>query len=185
MDTRITWAAESGDLAELIRLQRIHPHRARTVLELWEEDILKAQNLFFAGDKAGALASLGSIPDENAKRLEREPRSARLWIFQAIMEMILGHPEEAVRDGDRATEIIPLSMDAVDGAGYAAFNARILLQCGDKALALKEIARLIRTPGGVDDFNVYELKRDPANPLRDDPRMKALLDDPANNAPVF
>jgi TolB-like protein len=185
MDARIEWADAVSDLPELIRLQRIHPHSNRTVLEPWEEDVLSAQNLYLAGDKAGALARLGSIPDENAKRLEREPRSARLWVFQAFMEMILRHPEEAVRDGDRAVEIIPLSMDALDGPIYEAFNARLLLECGDKERALKEIARLLRTPGGIGFFNVYELKRDTRNPLRDDPRMKAMLDDPANNAPVF
>jgi TolB-like protein len=185
MDARINWADTVSDLPELIRLLHIHPHAARTVLEPWEETVLYAQNLFLAGDKPGALARLGSIPDENAKRLEREPRSPRLWIFQSIMEMILGRPEEALRDGDRAVEIIPSSVDALEGAEYAAFNARIHLSCGDKEFALKELARLIRTPGSVSNFNVYELKRDPRNPLRDDPRMKALVDDPANNAPVF
>ena len=185
MDARIAWADSVGDTAELIRLLRIHPHSARTVLEPWEEDLLFAENLFLTGDKEGALARLGTIPDENAKRLEREPRSARLWLFQAVVDMVLGHSEEAVRDGNRAVEIIPSSVDALDGAAYAGINLRIQMECGDKQLALKELARLIRTPGSVSLFNVYELKRDPRNPMRDDPRMKALIDDPANNAPVF
>jgi hypothetical protein len=102
MDARIAWADSVGDLAELIRLLRIHPHAARTVLEPWEEDRLVRREPVSAGDKEGALARLGSIPDENAKRLEREPRSPRLWLFQAVVEMVLGHPEEAVRDGNRA-----------------------------------------------------------------------------------
>jgi tetratricopeptide (TPR) repeat protein len=174
-----------SDLPELIRLLHIHPNAARTVLEPWEETVLYAENLFLAGDKPGALARLGSIPDENAKRLEREPRSPRLWTFQAIMEMILGRPEEAFRDGDRAVKIIPSSVDALEGAEYQTYNVRIHLYCGDKEFALKELARLIRTPGSVSNLNVYELKRDPRIPLRDDPRMKAILDDPANNAPVF
>jgi TolB-like protein/Tfp pilus assembly protein PilF len=185
MDARIAWADSVGDLAELIRLERIHPHSNRTVFEPWEEDVISAQNLFLSGDKAGAIALLGRTPEENARRLEREPKSPRLWLFQGIMEMILGHPEEAVRDGDRATEIIPVSTDAFDGTLYADFNARLLLSCGYKERALKEIDRLLHTPGGIGFFNVYELKRDPRNPLRDDPRMVAILDDPANNAKAF
>jgi hypothetical protein len=48
------------------------------------------------------------------------------------------------------------------------------MQCGDKQVALKELARLIRTPGSASNFNVYELKRDPRNPLRDDPQNEGL-----------
>jgi TolB-like protein/Flp pilus assembly protein TadD len=185
MDARISWADATGNTAELVRLLRLQPHSPKTVFEPWEEDVFTARTLFLTGDKAGAAARLGHIPEENARRLEREPRNPRLWILQAMIELALGHPEQAVRAGERSIELSPAAIDAFDGPLYESFNAQVLLECGYNERALKEIARLIRIPGGVGFFNVFELRRDPRNPLRDDPRMKAILDDPANNAPTF
>jgi TolB-like protein/Tfp pilus assembly protein PilF len=185
MDARINWADATGDTAELVRLLRLQPHSAKTIFEPWEEDVFTARVLFLTGDKAGARALLGHIPEENARRLELEPKNPRLWTFQAVIELALGHPEQAVSAGERAIGFSPASIDALDGPLYESFNAQVLLQCGYKERALKEIARLIRIPGGVSFFNIYELRRDPRNPVRDDPRMKAILDDPANNAPTF
>jgi tetratricopeptide (TPR) repeat protein len=185
IDARINWADSKGDTAELVRLLRLQPHSPKTVFERWEEDVFTARTLFLTGDKPAAAAYLGQIPEENAKRLEREPKNPRLWTFQAMIELALGHPEQAVTAGDRAVELSRASNDAFDGPLYESFNALVHLHCGQEERALKEIARLIRTPGGVSFFNVYELRIDPRNPLRDDPRMKAILDDPTNNAPVF
>jgi hypothetical protein len=121
-----------------------------------------------------------------AQFVERIKRLVERQLIQkGHAKMALGHPGDAVRAGNRAVEISPGSIDALDGALNASINAKILLYCGYKERALTKIARLLRTPGGVSFFNVYELKRDPRNTLRDDPRMKAMLDDPANNAQPF
>jgi hypothetical protein len=146
---------------------------------------LAAQNLFLAGDKAGAIARLGSVPEDAAKLTEREPRNPRIWLFQAMIEMILGHPEDAVRDSKKSVEICPRSIDALDGVFLEAFNARILLSCGHTDEGLKEIARLLRTPGGPPFFNIHELEVDRRESLPGDPRMQAILSDPSNNAPVM
>jgi hypothetical protein len=42
----------------------------------------------------------------------------------------------------------------------------------------------LRTPG-TSVLNVYELKLDTGIKLHGDPRLNALLDDPANNAPLL
>ena len=184
LDARILWAGSTGDLAEVIRLQKLQRYSKASDLELWEQDVLAAETIFLSGDQAGAIARLGSIPQENAKRLEREPKNPRLWVFQGYIELIQGRPEEAVRAGDRSVELVSKIPDALDVPLYAALNVRLLAYAGKNDRVLAELARLLRTPG-TSVLNVYELKRDTGIKLHGDPRLNALLDDPANNAPLL
>jgi TolB-like protein/Tfp pilus assembly protein PilF len=182
---RRNWADSMGDLKEVVRLDRLQPYSKQTGLENTEQDVLGAQMLYLAGDKSGAVARLGHIPEELRKRMEREPKNPRLLAFDAIVELVLGHPAEAIRSSDRSVELTPESLDAVYAPIYAALGARIHDHAGDKEKALSEYSRLLHSPGGPDFFNVYEMKRDSTSTLYGDPRFEAILNDPANNAPVF
>ncbi|MNC95558.1 hypothetical protein D3C83_127100 [compost metagenome] len=54
---------------------------------------------------------------------------------------------------------------------------------GEKAEALAELKRTLRQPFGP---NVHELRNEwEGQPLRGDPEFEALLNDPANNAPLL
>jgi hypothetical protein len=65
---------------------------------------------------------------------------------------------------------------------------------GDKDRAIAEYARLLRVPySGIERnaltrtgaLNVHVMRRDPRfAPLQGDPRFEALLNNPANNAPL-
>jgi len=182
---RANWADSISDCQELIRLKRLQPYNKQSGLDEWEQDVLAAQDLFLTGDKSGAVARLGHIPDDMPKRLEREPKNPRILAFQAIIELVLGHPAEAVRASERSVELTPESLDAIDAPVYATLNAKIYDHIANKEKALSEYARLLRTPGSAEILNVYELKRDTRSTLHGDPRLDAILDDPANNAPVF
>ena len=72
----------------------------------------------------------------------------------------------------------------MDSAIYASFSAIIYDHAGEKERALAEYARLLRIPA-AEILNVYEMKRDATSSLHGDPRFEALLNDPANNAPLF
>jgi TolB-like protein/cytochrome c-type biogenesis protein CcmH/NrfG len=185
IEIRSEWAGSKGDIQELIRLRRLQRYYDKSDLTHWEQDILGAAFLFRAGDKAGAAALLGTIPEDMKKRLEREPGNPRLWAFQAFSEVALGHPNEARRAAEHSVELIPQSLDAVDAAAYASFRAFTYDNIGDKERALAEFARLLRTPGAASIVNVHELKLDPLSSLHGDPRLDALVNDPANNAPLF
>jgi TolB-like protein/Tfp pilus assembly protein PilF len=183
VDVRASWAAEIGDYTEFIRLKRIRPYSAIDVFQHWEQDVADARVLFMEGDKAGALARLGNIPDEMPKRLEREPMNPRIRTMQAYIELIQGRNADAIRSAARLAQLLPESLDALESPSYASFGAVNNDYAGDKDGALAEYARLLRDPGSL--LNVYDLKHDTHSSLHGDARFEALLNDPANNAPLF
>jgi TolB-like protein/Tfp pilus assembly protein PilF len=183
ISVRQDWAQTIGDDKELIRLERFQPYNTNTPFQHWEQDVLAARTLFLSGDKDGALARLGKIPEELPKRIEREPKNARLWFFRANVDLIEGRPMDAVNSVKRSLELYPESTDALEAPVYSALGAQVCDYAGDTEHALAEYTRLLRRPGNV--LSVTEMRRDTHSRLRGDPRFEALLNDPANNAPLF
>lgn len=88
----------------------------------------------------------------------------------------LGRKQEALREGERAVELLPETRDAVDGPAMTLILAKINVTVGefDRALALLE--RSLSSPGGA---TVFALRIDPAwDPLRSMPRFQQLLSAP-------
>jgi serine/threonine-protein kinase len=103
------------------------------------------------------------------------PRHALLGLIYAG----LGRCADAIREGNRAVELLPETEDAFDGPILAVTRARIAVMCGDHATALALIGRSLDIPAGI---TVHELERDPTwDPLRSEPRFKQLV---ATNKPA-
>ncbi len=183
LNLRQNWAGELGDDAEVIRLDKIQPYYDEDGIPHWQQAFFAAFTLFSAGEKEAAKARLGDFPAELHARLGREPKNVFYWTFLSGMEAILGHKEEALRCADRSVEIMPESLDALDGVNYAKIRAKIYDWTGDKERALAEYTRLMRVPSPY-FLNVHEMKRGYST-LNGDPRFEALLRDPQNNAPLF
>ena len=85
---------------------------------------------------------------------------------------LLGRREEAVREGKRGVELLPLTKDPVYGIPHVIDLARIYTLLGDEGDALAQIEVLLSHPGWV---SVPFLEMDPTvRPLRDSPRFRAL-----------
>jgi tetratricopeptide (TPR) repeat protein len=179
-----------GDFAEATRLERLRPeqHDPQTLFWRWEA-FDAALTLAAKGDVDGARARLGTWPAELKSRRDLDPENEDTWACVAGMEMLLGHPEEALRSARKAVELLPESRDAADGPFYSRMLALVQAWTGDKDNALAALARLLRTPGSFDfggSTNIHGLKNGPwFYPLHGDPRFEALMNDPANNAPLF
>ena len=82
--------------------------------------------------------------------------------------------QDAIRYGNRAVEILPVSRDALEGPAYEKALADIYVMIGEYEAAIDKLEFLLSIPA---DFSSAILTLDPIyDPLRDHPRFQALLD---------
>ena len=181
-------ARMTGDLAEAVRLDREHPYVEGAGITHWEQDVESAQVLAEAGDAGAARARVDSAMPSLTAELARQPSNASLWTSLAEAHALRGEKDEAIRCCEKAMELVPESRDAVAGPGNALIRASVLAWIGEKDRALAEFARLLKVP--FSGANVHAARNGiwfgaSFRALRGDPRLEALLNDPANNEPAF
>lgn len=104
---------------------------------------------------------------------EGSPNDAKVLIMRGLIDAMLGRAEEAVAEGERAAQVLPVSTDALDGPLIATNLAAIYAQLGETERALSELDRLVRLPGGPAPGT---LRVEPQwDALRDNPRFQKLL----------
>ena len=132
------------------------------------------------GDQAKAQKSFEIARPLFEKALEEAPESADRHANLGWFYAFAGRKDDAIREGRRAVELKPESLDAFDGAGMSGYLALIYARVGENDLALALLERLIKTPGAVDSVDysitVNDLKyRWEWDPIRDDPRFQKLI----------
>jgi TolB-like protein/Flp pilus assembly protein TadD len=127
----------------------------------WHKDFAKAQTAFRA-----ARAEVEKI-------LEKQPDFPAALSLLGMIDAGLGRKEDAIREGKRACELMPLSKDALDGSAFAVNLAQIYVWLGEKDLAIEQIAEVERTPNYL---SYGYLKLHPFwDPLRGDPRFEKIV----------
>ncbi len=63
-----------------------------------------------------------------------------------LIDAGLGRKEEAMREGRRAVELLPVEKDAIFGIGMVKYFAMIAAWAGDKDLACEQLAIAMRPP---------------------------------------
>ncbi len=108
------------------------------------------------------------------KKVHEWPDDARMHAELGEVYAHLGLKDEAIREGETASDLIPVSRDAMIGPDYLARLAEIHTIVGDYDAAIDKLEYLLEIPGGV---HIGELKINPIwIPLRDHSRFQALLD---------
>jgi hypothetical protein len=127
------------------------------------EGNLKEEQQAYAEAKRLTLVALVPRPD-----------NPRLLGELAIAEAGLGENEDAVRHARRATEILPLSVDAVEGPMCEMNLAAVLVMNGDREVTFDKLSKLLKLPFGV--INYGDLKLDPVwDDLRNDARFDRIV----------
>jgi hypothetical protein len=86
----------------------------------------------------------------------------------------LGRKAEAIREGQRGVELVPITMDANTGTYIQHQLARIYLLVGEPEKALDQLEPLLRIPYYL---SPGYLRIDPTfDPLRSNPRFKKLVE---------
>jgi TolB-like protein/predicted Zn-dependent protease len=184
INIRLQWARDKGDLAEAIRLDRLQPYFDEDGDEHYLQAHFAAETLAASGDRAGARVRAGNFPAEVRAKLAEEPDNQWLLTHLAGFEALFDHNEEAVRLAEKAVSLLPASRDAVDSQINRMVLAMIYARTGASDKAMAELVRIARTPNQL--FNVHSIGANHwFGALHDDPRFKAFLADPANNAPLF
>ena len=92
-----------------------------------------------------------------------------------LIDAALGRKQEALREGRRAVELLPVETDAVRGIAMVKFLAMIAAWAGDKDLAIEQLAIAIRNPS---DVSYGQLKLMPFwDPLRGDARFDKIVEE--------
>jgi TolB-like protein/Tfp pilus assembly protein PilF len=90
-----------------------------------------------------------------------------------LIDAALGRREEALREGRRAVELVPVEKDALVGPTMIKYLAMIAAWTGDKDLACEQLAIAVRPPSTV---SYGQLKLLPCwDQLRGDPRFEKIV----------
>jgi TolB-like protein/class 3 adenylate cyclase/Tfp pilus assembly protein PilF len=110
---------------------------------------------------------------EQEKTVQAEPDYGPPLCVLGLIDAGLGRKEEALREGRRAVELLPVEKDAINGPLMTEYLAMIAAWVGDKDLACEKLAIAVRAPSTV---SYGQLKLLPFwDPLRGDPRFDKIV----------
>jgi serine/threonine-protein kinase len=125
------------------------------------------------GDDTLAQAAFRRARTEAEQIVREQPDYAHELCVLGMIDAALGRKADAVREGRRAAELLPLSQDSIDGAALIQYLAIIYAWIGDNQLALEQLAKVVELPS---DVNYGYLRLYPLwDPLRNDPGFGKIV----------
>jgi hypothetical protein len=91
-----------------------------------------------------------------------------------VIDAGLGRKEDALREGRRAVELLPVEKDSINGPVVLDVLAMIYAWVGEKDLAIDQLTRAIQHPGSS-PYGVLRLFPH-WDPLRGDPRFEKIVE---------
>jgi len=90
-----------------------------------------------------------------------------------LIDAALGRKEEALSEGLRAVELVPITKNALDGPNAVSKLALIYAWTGEQDLAVEQLETVANIPCGP---TYGELRLSPVwDPLRGDPRFEKIV----------
>jgi TolB-like protein/class 3 adenylate cyclase/Tfp pilus assembly protein PilF len=124
-------------------------------------------------DPAAARTAFAAARVEVSDMVDAQPEFAEGLSALGMLDAALGNKAGAIREGERAVELLPPSKDAVVGAMLLQNLSNIHAWTDEKAAALRELKEVTSMPSYL---SYGLLLRHPAwAPLRDEPGFKEIL----------
>jgi TolB-like protein/Tfp pilus assembly protein PilF len=125
------------------------------------------------GDQRRARKAFQSARVVAEKNVKTQADYAANWEVLGAIDAGLGRKDEAIAEGKRACELLPISKDGWDGPSMVTNLALIYTWLGEKDLALEQLEISAKAPSGI---SYGELKLNPVwDPLRNDSRFEKIL----------
>jgi serine/threonine-protein kinase len=129
-----------------------------------------------ANDEQKAQMAFAAARAEQEKIVVAQPDYGPAWCVLGVIDAALGRKEEALREGRRAVELLPVERDSVNGFHMIEHLAVIAALVGEKDLACEQLARAIRYPMYPSAVSYGELKLSPWwDPLRGEPCFEKIV----------
>ncbi len=127
-------------------------------------------------DEHNAQLAFTAARAEQEKTVQAQPDYGPAWCVLGVIDAALGRKEEALREGRRAVELLPVEKDPVNGMVMIKYLAMIAAWVGEKDLACEQLATAVRCPTGGIDLSYGELKLMPLwDPLRGEPCFEKIV----------
>jgi len=124
------------------------------------------------GDETSARAALTRSLAEQKEEI-RNPDDVWLLSSLGLINAILGKKEEALSEGRRAIEMLPIVKNLTTDGYVKRYFAMICAWAGERELALEHLEVVARIPGGP---SYGDLRLNPMwDPLRGDPRFEKIV----------
>ena len=134
----------------------------------WEGVVAKWQ-----GDSVKATAAFNVAREKLEKIVQDQPEFPAALSLLGVLDAGLGRKADAIREGRRACELLPMTKDAVDGVAFAVNLAQIYAWLGEKELAVEQLSAVEKIPN---DCHYGQLKLHPIwDPLRGYPPFEQLV----------
>jgi serine/threonine-protein kinase len=124
-------------------------------------------------DNAGAEVAFTKARAEQQKMLQAPESYGPALCVRGLIDAGLGRKEEALREGRRAVELLPVDKDPVFGKAVVKYFAVIAAWAADNNLACEQLVAAIHPPSSI---TYGDLKLLPFwDPLRGDPRFEKIV----------
>jgi tetratricopeptide (TPR) repeat protein len=126
------------------------------------------------GDEPAARAAFNTARRELEETLRGQPEYAEALCALGVVDAALGNKKNAIREGERAVELMPVTKGAVEAPLLIKFLAVIYAWTGDKDRAIQRLAETAKLPGAYLSYG--QLRLNPLwDPLRGDSRFEAIV----------
>ena len=125
------------------------------------------------GDSAAAQAAFTAARAQQEKLIATQGEYAPALCVLGMIDAALGRKEDALREGRRAVEMLPVERDALNAVRVREFLAIIYAWTGEKDLACQELEAATKFPASA---SYGQLRLHPYwDPLRGDARFEKIV----------